>query len=96
MNDLDAERDGGTLSSAILVFILDHYRKNVALIAHATANPGCIKKRKCSFDSESGSDLEAMSKKAYATPKPIVAVDAPRQGSAFARVSNCEGEQLRG
>jgi hypothetical protein len=44
MNDLDAERDGGTLSSAILVFILDYYRKNVALIPHATANPGRIKK----------------------------------------------------
>jgi predicted DNA-binding ribbon-helix-helix protein len=30
---LDAERDGGNLSSAVRVFVLDHYRNNVASTA---------------------------------------------------------------
>jgi predicted DNA-binding ribbon-helix-helix protein len=30
---LDAERDGGNLSSTIRVFVLDHYRNNVAITA---------------------------------------------------------------
>jgi predicted DNA-binding ribbon-helix-helix protein len=37
---LDAERDGGNLSSVIRVFVLDHYRNNLASNPHATANPG--------------------------------------------------------
>jgi predicted DNA-binding ribbon-helix-helix protein len=39
---LDAERNGGNLSSAIRVFVLDHYRNYVAPNPHATANPGCM------------------------------------------------------
>jgi predicted DNA-binding ribbon-helix-helix protein len=37
---LDAARHGGNLSSAIRIFVLDHYRNNVALTPHATTNPG--------------------------------------------------------
>ncbi len=35
---LDAERNGGNLSSTIRVFVLDHYRKNVALNQILPAN----------------------------------------------------------
>jgi predicted DNA-binding ribbon-helix-helix protein len=36
---LDVERNGGNLSSAIRVFVLDHYRNYVTPNPHATTNP---------------------------------------------------------
>jgi hypothetical protein len=48
---------------------------------------------KYSLVPECGSDLEPLIKEAYAAAKPIVAIDAPRRGALFARVSDCAGEK---